>query len=112
MKKIILIIAIFYSVYSFSQTNKVAILDFENTSGKSEYDALGKSLSNMLITDLKNNIHPKKVEFYERAQLNKLLEEQKLQKSKKLYHKFMLSFYSSIFVWSCLISSQKLKILA
>jgi TolB-like protein len=92
MKKIILIIAIFYSVYSFSQTNKVAILDFENTSGKSEYDALGKSLSNMLITDLKNNIHPKKVEFYERAQLNKLLEEQKLQKSKNFDAKTAVDF--------------------
>ena len=92
MKKIILIIAIFYSVSSFSQTNKVAILDFENTSGKSEYDALGKSLSNMLITDLKNNIHPKKVEFYERAQLNKLLEEQKLQKSKNFDAKTAVDF--------------------
>ena len=92
MKKIILIIAIFYSVSSFSQTNKVAILDFENTSGKSEYDALGKSLSNMLIADLKNNIHPKKVEFYERAQLNKLLEEQKLQKSKNFDAKTAVDF--------------------
>ena len=92
MKKIILTIAILYSVSSFSQTNKVAILDFENTSGKSEYDALGKSLSNMLITDLKNNIHPKKVEFYERAQLNKLLEEQKLQKSKNFDAKTAVDF--------------------
>ena len=68
MKKIFFLIVLLCSGTSFSQTNKVAILDFENTSGKSEYDALGKSLSNMLITDLKNNIHPKKVEFYQRAQ--------------------------------------------
>ena len=92
MRKIILLIGVFYSITSFSQINKVAILDFENTSGKSEYDALGKSLSNMLITDLKNNIHPKKVEFYERAQLNKLLEEQKLQKSKNFDAKTAVDF--------------------
>ena len=65
-----------------AQATKVAILDFENTSGKTEYDALAKAISNMLITDLANNIHPKKVEFFERSQLNKLLDEQKLQKSK------------------------------
>jgi hypothetical protein len=39
------------------------------------------AISNMLITDLANNIHPNKVEFFERSQLNKLLDEQKLQKS-------------------------------
>jgi TolB-like protein len=92
MRKIILLIVLFCSGTLFSQTNKVAILDFENTSGKSEYDALGKSLSNMLITDLKNNIHPKKVEFYERAQLNKLLDEQKLQKSKNFDAKTAVDF--------------------
>ena len=43
-----------------AQPTKVAILDFENTSGKTEYDALGKAISSMLITDLANNIHPKK----------------------------------------------------
>jgi TolB-like protein len=84
MKKIIILIAIFYSVSSISQTKKVAVLDFENTSGKPGYDALAKTLSNILITDLKNNIHPKKVEFFERSQLNKLLEEHKLPKGKIL----------------------------
>ena len=44
----------------YSQSNiKVAILDFENTSTNSKYDGFGKALSNMLITDLKNFIHPK-----------------------------------------------------
>ncbi len=65
-----------------AQTLRMAILDFENSSGKKEYDAFGKALSNMLISDLKNNIHPNKVLFFERSQLLKLLEEQRLQKSK------------------------------
>lgn len=85
MKKIIFFLFLFINTLayqSFSQTLKVAILDFENVSGKTEYDALGKALSEMLITDLQNNIHPKKVEFFERTQLNRLLDEQKLQKSK------------------------------
>lgn len=82
MKKNILILFCFSNfLFSFSQT-KVAILDFENTSGISKYDGFGKALSNMLITDLKNSIHPRKVSFLERSQLNKILEEQNLQKSK------------------------------
>ena len=75
-----------------AQAIKVAILDFENTSGKTEYDALGKAISSMLITDLANNIHPKKVEFFERSQLNKLLDEQKLQKSKDFDAKTAVDF--------------------
>jgi TolB-like protein len=75
-----------------AQATKVAILDFENTSGKPEYDALAKAISSMLITDLANNIHPKKVEFFERSQLNKLLDEQKLQKSKNFDAKTAVDF--------------------
>ncbi len=75
-----------------AQSSKVAILDFENTSGKTEYDALGKAISNMLITDLAKNIHPKKVEFFERSQLSKLLDEQKLQKSKNFDAKTAVDF--------------------
>ena len=75
-----------------AQPSKVAILDFENTSGKTEYDALGKAISSMLITDLANNIHPKKVEFFERSQLNKLLDEQNLQKSKNFDAKTAVDF--------------------
>ena len=78
--------------FTYAQSTKVAILDFENTSGKSEYDALGKSLSNMLITDLQKNIDPKKIEFFERGQLNKLLEEQQLQKSKNFDAKTAVDF--------------------
>ncbi len=75
-----------------AQSYKVAILDFENTSGKTEYGALSKAISNMLITDLANNIHPIKVEFFERSQLNKLLDEQKLQKSKNFDTKTAVDF--------------------
>jgi TolB-like protein len=78
--------------FTHAQSTKVAILDFENTSGKTEYDALSKAISNMIITDLANNIHPKKVEFFERSQLNKLLDEQKLQKSKNFDAKTAVDF--------------------
>ena len=78
--------------FTHAQSTKVAILDFENTSGKTEFDALSKAISNMLITDLANNIHPKKVEFFERSQLNKLLDEQKLQKSKNFDAKTAVDF--------------------
>ena len=86
------LILLFVSSFVNAQTSKVAILDFENTSGKVEYDALSKAISNMLITDLANNIHPKKVEFFERSQLNKLLDEQKLQKSKNFDTKTAVNF--------------------
>ena len=86
------LLLIFLSINGLAQTSKVAILDFENTSGKTEYDALGKAMSSMLITDLSNNIHPKKVEFFERSQLNKLLDEQKLQKSKNFDAKTAVDF--------------------
>jgi len=86
--------SVFFSILlNFCQAQfKVAILDFENTSGKFEYDALGKAISSMLITDLKNNIHPKKADFFERIQINKLLEEQKLQKSKDFDPKTAVNF--------------------
>jgi TolB-like protein len=87
-----LVFFIFCLTYANSQSTKVAILDFENTSGKTEYDALGKAMSSMLITDLSNNIHPKKVGIFERSQLNKLLEEQKLQKSKNFDAKTAVDF--------------------
>ena len=61
---------------------KVAVLDFENTSTIEKYDGFGKAMSNMLLTDLKNNIHPRKVSFLERSQLNKILNEQQLQNTK------------------------------
>lgn len=92
MKRILLLIFVCTLSILKAQTKKVAILDFENTSGKTEYDGLGKALSNMLITDLKNNIHPKKIKFFERSQLNKILEEQNLQKSKVFDKKTAVDF--------------------
>ena len=79
--KRLLIILFCFPLIVFAQL-KVAILDFENTSGIEKYDGLGKAMSNMLITDLTNNIHPRKVIFMERSQLNKILDEQNLQKTK------------------------------
>lgn len=72
--------------------NKVAILDFENASNISKYDGFGKALANMLITDLKNNIHPRKMTFVERSQLNKILDEQNLQKSKNFDNSTTVNF--------------------
>jgi len=93
MKRIwINLLFILFSINGFAQSIKVAILDFENTSGKTEYDALGKAMSSMLITDLGDNIHPKKVEFFERSQLNKLLDEQNLQRSKNFDAKTAVDF--------------------
>lgn len=93
MKKLCMVsLLLLASFFLYAQTIKVAILDFENTSGNTAYDGLGKALSNMLITDLKNNISPKKVQFYERGQLNKILDEQNLQKSKAFDKKTAVDF--------------------
>lgn len=86
-------IVLTFLVFNIGLTQtRVAILDFENTSGITKYDGFGKALSNMLITDLKNNIHPRKVAFLERSQLNKILEEQGLQKSKDFDNSTAVSF--------------------
>ena len=93
MKKLVIVIyASLLTYFTYAQTEKVAILDFENISGKSEFYPYGKAICEMLITDLKNNIHPKKVEFFERSQLNRLLDEQKLQKSKNFDPKTAVNF--------------------
>jgi TolB-like protein len=79
----IIILLIIIQVTLNAQVKRVAILDFENNSGNTSYDYLGKALSNMLITDLSNNIHPKNAIFIERNQLNKIINEQKLQNTSK-----------------------------
>ena len=89
---LILLIAIWIIPINVYSQTKVAILDFENTSGISKYDGFGKALSNMLITDLKNSIHPRKITFLERSQLNKILSEQNLQKSKNFDKSTAVSF--------------------
>ena len=83
MKKFSILITILFLFNNcFSQVVKVAILDFENISGKEEYNTYGKVISNMLITDLKDNINSNKIEFFERTQLNKILDEQHIQNTK------------------------------
>jgi TolB-like protein len=65
----------------FSQVLHVAIIDFENTSGISKYDGLGKAMSSMLISDIEANVSPKRLQLVERSQINKILKEQSFQSS-------------------------------
>jgi TolB-like protein len=92
MKFLLIGIIVFLFTGNLQSQNRVAILDFENTSGIAKYDGFGKALSNMLITDLKNSIHPRKITFLERSQLNKILSEQNLQKSKNFDKGTAVSF--------------------
>ena len=68
MKKIVLIITIIFIGITtlHAQNIKVAILDFENTSGIAKYDGLGKAMSSMLITDIEANVSPKRLQLVER----------------------------------------------
>ena len=80
MKYIISFLYIFQSLNStFAQNIKVAILDFENTSGIAKYDGLGKAMSSMLITDIEANVSPKRLQLVERSQIQKVLKEQNFQ---------------------------------
>ena len=49
MKQILLLLCSLTIQWVAGQASKVAVLDFENTSGKADYDALGKAMSNMLM---------------------------------------------------------------
>ena len=80
MKYIISFLYIFQSLNStFAQNIKVAILDFENTSGIAKYNGLGKAMSSMLITDIEANVSPKRLQLVERSQIQKVLKEQNFQ---------------------------------
>jgi TolB-like protein len=82
MKKTFLVsLIILLNLSSFSQQIKVAILDFENTSGIAKYDGLGKAMSSMLISDIESNVSPKRLQLVERAQIQKVLKEQNFQAS-------------------------------
>ena len=83
MKKITTLFSIiFFSISTlYAQTIKVAILDFENTSGIAKYDGLGKAMSSMLISDIEANVSPKRLQLVERAQIQKILKEQNFQAS-------------------------------
>ena len=64
-----------------AQSTRLAILDFENISGITKYDGLGKAMSSMLISDIEANVSPKRLQLVERAQIQKILKEQKFQTS-------------------------------
>jgi uncharacterized protein (TIGR02145 family) len=83
MKQITFFFAIIFFNTSIinAQTIKVAVLDFENTSGIAKYDGLGKAMSSMLITDIEANVSPKRLQLVERSQIQKILTEQNFQAS-------------------------------
>jgi TolB-like protein len=83
MRKITTLFSIiFFSISTlYAQTIKVAILDFENTSGIAKYNGLGKAMSSMLITDIEANVSPKRLQLVERSQIQKILKEQNFQAS-------------------------------
>ena len=77
----ILLTLLITEVIGFAQTTRVAILDFENISGITKYDGLGKAMSSMLISDIEANVSPKRLQLVERAQIQKVLKEQNFQAS-------------------------------
>ena len=82
MKHLLLILAILLALTKvYSQSIRVAILDFENISGIAKYDGLGKAMSSMLISDIEANVSAKRLQLVERAQIQKVLKEQKFQTS-------------------------------
>jgi TolB-like protein len=72
---------ILFCQFCFSQQIKIAIVDFDNTSGIAKYDGLGKAMSSMLISDIEANVSPKRLQLVERSQINKILKEQNFQKT-------------------------------
>lgn len=64
-----------------AQAIRVAILDFQNISGITKYDGLGKAMSSMLISDIESNVSPKRLQLVERSQIQKILKEQNFQAS-------------------------------
>jgi len=62
-----------------AQSTRIAILDFENISVFAKYDALGKAMSSMLISDIEANVSSKRLQLVERAQIEKVLKEQNFQ---------------------------------
>ena len=82
MKYLFLCFLLVVSTYIVdAQIVRVAILDFENTSGIAKYDGLGKAMSSMLISDIEANVSPKRLQLVERAQIQKILKEQNFQAS-------------------------------
>ena len=80
-KTFVFLVFILFNLFCYSQQIKVAIVDFDNTSGISKYDGLGKAMSSMLISDIEANVSPKRLQLVERSQINKILKEQNFQKT-------------------------------
>ncbi|HEU4752935.1 MAG TPA: CsgG/HfaB family protein, partial [Armatimonadota bacterium] len=57
----------------------VAVLDFDNNSGDSRYDPLGKGIAAMMISDL---VGVPTIQVVERAHMQDLMAEMKLQESR------------------------------
>ncbi len=82
MKKLLCLIILLALIKSaFAQPLRIAILDFDNISGIAKYDGLGKAMSSMLISDIESNVSSKRMQLVERAQINKIIKEQNLQKT-------------------------------
>ena len=77
----LLIALLFFGRNLHAQVLRIAITDFENTSGIVKYNGLGKALGSMLISDIESNVSPKRIQFVERSQINKILSEQSFQKT-------------------------------
>jgi TolB-like protein len=80
-KTFIFLVLLVTNILCFAQSTRVAILDFENISGITKYDGLGKAMSSMLISDIEANVSPKRLQLVERAQIQKVLKEQNFQAS-------------------------------
>jgi curli biogenesis system outer membrane secretion channel CsgG len=81
-QQIVVVIIVLFSINSVhSQVFRVAILDFQNISGITKYDGLGKAMSSMLISDIESNVSPKTLQLVERSQIQKILNEQNFQES-------------------------------
>lgn len=61
-----------------AQPKTVAVLYFDNNTGRSDYDALGRGISAMLITDLSA---VREIRLVERERLQQVVDEQKLQRT-------------------------------
>lgn len=83
---------VFHGFNVRSQIQRIAITDFENTSGIAKYNGLGKALGSMLISDIESNVSPKRIQLVERSQINKILAEQNFQKTPNVDIKTAVDF--------------------
>ena len=92
MRNTLIFIFIFTLTFVNAQTKKLAILDFDVLCSYVENDFYGKLASSIMTTDLQSNISSTEIMFYERELLDKILDEQDLQKSKDFDEKTAVDF--------------------